>query len=42
MFIKLDAKVYTDLDGKHVGKLHFVALDPKTHNMDSIVVERGL
>jgi uncharacterized protein YrrD len=42
MYLKLDAKVYTDLDGKHVGKLHFVALDPKTHNLDGIVVERGL
>lgn len=42
MFLKLDAKIYTELDGEHVGKLHYVVLDPKTRQLLSIVINRGL
>src|SRR6476619_1580416 len=41
MFLKLDAKIYTELDGERVGKLHYVVLEPKTKQLLSIVINRG-
>jgi sporulation protein YlmC with PRC-barrel domain len=42
MELKLDATIYSDFDGKEVGKLRFAVFDPKTARLDSLIIRLGL